>query len=153
MSTALSLAGAEREDEATVDRINRIMEARRLLPSVLCFHRDAADKIQHDPYRFLACADKFQAGYDEFGNIEWSDEDRVHRLITVEIPTKVAADPAFQNARKNSDKENARIEHDKALRRVMTAVLKDDTELFEQFMDNQAFRRWLTDTVFDATYR
>jgi len=89
---------------------------------------------------------------DHFGNIAWSDEDRVQRLIAVEIPAKVAADPAFQNARKNSDKENARIEHDKALTRVMTAVLKDDTELFKQFMDNQAFRRWLTDTVFAMTY-
>src|SRR6185437_3964427 len=24
-----------------------------------------ADEIQHDPYRFLVCADKFQTGYDE----------------------------------------------------------------------------------------
>ncbi len=24
-----------------------------------------ADEIQHDPYRFLICADKFQTGYDE----------------------------------------------------------------------------------------
>jgi len=34
----------------------------------------------------------------------------------------------------------------------MTAVLKDDTELFKQFTDNPAFKRWLTDTVFSATY-
>jgi len=89
---------------------------------------------------------------DQFGNIEWSDEDRVQRLITEEIPAKVAADTAFQNAKKNSDRENARIEHDKALARVMTALLKDDTELFKQFSDNPAFRRWLTDRVFETTY-
>ena len=63
-----------------------------------------------------------------------------------------ATDSAYQNARKNSDKQNARIEHDKALARVMTAVLKDDTELFKQFMDNESFKRWLTDTVFGLTY-
>ena len=34
----------------------------------------------------------------------------------------------------------------------MTAVLKDDTELFKQFMDNEGFRRWMTDTVFGITY-
>lgn len=34
----------------------------------------------------------------------------------------------------------------------MTTVLKDDTELFKQFMDNEGFRRWLTDTVFGLTY-
>jgi type I restriction enzyme R subunit len=89
---------------------------------------------------------------DLFGNIRWSDADRVHKLITVDIPERVAADTAYQNAQKNSDKQNARIEHDKALARVMTAVLNDDTELFKQFMDNESFRRWMTDTVFGLTY-
>ncbi|MCC6380611.1 MAG: type I restriction endonuclease subunit R, partial [Burkholderiales bacterium] len=89
---------------------------------------------------------------DQFGNIRWSDADRVHKLITEDIPNRVAADAAYQNAKKNSDKQNARIEHDKALARVMTAVLKDDTELFKQFMDNESFRRWMTDTVFGLTY-
>ncbi|HEX5545586.1 MAG TPA: type I restriction endonuclease subunit R, partial [Nitrospira sp.] len=89
---------------------------------------------------------------DQFGNIPWTDADRVHKLITEEIPNRVAADSAYQNAMHNSDKQNARIEHDKALTRVMTAVLKDDTELFKQFMDNESFKRWLTDTVFRITY-
>jgi len=89
---------------------------------------------------------------EQFGNIPWTDADRVHKLITEDIPSRVAADTAYQNAKKYSDRQNARIEHDKALTRVMTAVLKDDTELFKQFMDNESFRRWLTDTVFGLTY-
>lgn len=89
---------------------------------------------------------------DQFGNIPWTDADRVCKMITEEIPARVAADPAYQNARKHSDKQNARIEHDKALVRVMTALLQDDTELFKQFSDNESFRRWLTDMVFDLTY-
>ena len=89
---------------------------------------------------------------DQFGNISWTDADRVHRLITQEIPAKVAADSAFQNAKQNSDPQNARIEHDKALARVMVALMKDDTELFKQFSDNDSFRRWLTDTVFGLAY-
>ena len=93
-----------------------------------------------------------EAFNDQFGNIRWSDADRVHKLITEDIAQRVAADKAYQNARQNSDKQNARIEHDKALARVMTAVLKDDTELFKQFMDNESFRRWMTDTVFGLTY-
>ena len=36
-------------------------------------------------------------------------------LIPEEIPARVAADPAYMNAYKNSDKQNARIEHDSAL--------------------------------------
>ncbi|MEK7766960.1 MAG: type I restriction endonuclease subunit R, partial [bacterium] len=89
---------------------------------------------------------------DQFGGIRWTDQDRVHKLITRDIPDRVAADVAYRNARKNSDKQNARIEHDEALRRVMNAVLNDDTELFKQFTDNESFRRWLTDTVFGLTY-
>jgi len=89
---------------------------------------------------------------DQFGNIPWTDADRVRKLITEEIPARVAADAAYQNARKFSDKQNARIEHDKALVRVMTGILQDDTELFKQFSDNESFRRWLTDTVFALTY-
>lgn len=89
---------------------------------------------------------------DQFGNVAWADNDRVRKLVTEEIPAKVAADKAYQNARKNSDKQNARIEHDKALKRVMTGVLKDDSELYRQFSDNPEFKRWLTDMVFSMTY-
>ena len=64
----------------------------------------------------------------------------------------MAEDSAFKNAQANSDRQNAKVEHDKALVRVMTAVMKDDTELFKQFMDNDGFKRWMTDTVFDLTY-
>ena len=89
---------------------------------------------------------------DEFGNIEWTDEDRISRLITEDIPRRVAADPAYQNPRQNSDKENARIEHDKALTRVMTDLLTDDMELFKQFIDDDSFRHWMAVTVFGLTY-
>ena len=76
----------------------------------------------------------------------------MRQLITETIPSRVAVDPAFKNARQNSDKENARIEHDKALQRVMISLMKDDTELFKQFMDNEGFKRWMTDTVFGLAY-
>lgn len=90
---------------------------------------------------------------DLFGNIEWQDKDKIHDLITEEIPGKVAADTAYQNAKKYSDKQNARIEHDKALQRVMNNLLADHTELFKQFSDNPSFKKWLLDTVFTLTYQ
>ena len=89
---------------------------------------------------------------DQFGNIPWTDSDRVHKLITEDIPQRVAAVTAYQNAKKHSDKQNARIEHDKALAGVIVGLMKDDTELFKQFSDNPAFHRWLGDTVFSMTY-
>lgn len=89
---------------------------------------------------------------DLFGNIAWEDTDRIRRLIALEIPKKVAADVEYQNAMQNSDKQNARIEHDKALAGVIIGLMKDDTELFRQFSDNPEFKRWLGDTIFSATY-
>ncbi len=87
---------------------------------------------------------------EQFGNISWTDEDRVRQLITQEIPVKVAADAAFKNAMKNTP-QDARIEHDKALGRVMTALIQDETELFKRFSDNPSFKKWLTDTIFTMT--
>ena len=89
---------------------------------------------------------------DLFGDIDWVDDDRVRQLITKTIPARVAEDTAFQNAEKNSDRENTRIEHDKALLRVMTGTMKDDTELFRQFMDNEDFKRWLGGVVFELAW-
>ena len=41
---------------------------------------------------------------------------------------------------------------DNALQRVIVQLMKDDTELFKQFMDNESFKRWICETVFEMTY-
>ena len=89
---------------------------------------------------------------DRFGNIEWKDQDKIAKVIAEELPTKVAGDRAYQNAMANSDQQNARIEHDKALERAMADYVADPIELFKQFSDNESFRRWLSEMVFAATY-
>ncbi len=89
---------------------------------------------------------------DRFGNVEWKDQDQIERVIAEELPAKVAADRAYQNAMANSDKENARIEHDKALDRAMADYVADPIELFKQFSDNESFSRWLREMTFAATY-
>ena len=90
---------------------------------------------------------------ERFGNIPWEDADRVHRLITEDIPVRVGADEKYRNARENSDRQNARIELDKAVSRVMNSMINDDTQLFRKFADDEGFKRWLTDAVFDLTYK
>ena len=90
---------------------------------------------------------------DQFGNIDWKDGDKIRQVIAEEIPAKVAADAAYQNAMKNNDKKTARIEHDAALQRVMIDLLSDHTELFKQFSDNPSFKKWLGDTIFGVTYQ
>ncbi len=88
---------------------------------------------------------------DVYGGL-FLDPKAVERRIIEVIPPKVTADQAYQNAKKNSDLQNARIEHDKALKRVITALFTDDAQLFKQFQDNESFRHWLTETVFGMTY-
>jgi len=88
---------------------------------------------------------------DQFGGL-FADPRGMEKRLTEEIPAKVSADRAYQNAKQNSDRQNARIEHDQALKRVITALFTDDAQLFKQFQDNESFRHWLTDTVFGMTY-
>ena len=108
----------------------------------------------HKPEPELDLLSRVIRSFNElYGNIEWVDMDRVHNLVTKDIPTKVAADEAYQNARANSDEQNARVEHDKALQRVMNGVMSDDTQLFTMFLDNLEFRRRPSDTAFKVTYR
>ncbi len=89
---------------------------------------------------------------DQWGNVPWKDGDRIRKVVTEEIPAKVSADKAYQNARKNSDKPSARLEHDRALTRVMTDLLTDHTDLFGRFSDDESFAKWLKEMVFNMTY-
>jgi type I restriction enzyme R subunit len=100
-----------------------------------------------------ALSNIIKAFSDQFGNIEWKDADKIRQVIAEEIPAKVSADIAYQNAIKNNDKKTARIEHDAALQRVIIDLLADHTELFKQFSDNPSFKKWLGDTIFGATYQ
>ena len=86
---------------------------------------------------------------DQFGTL-FTDADRVRQRIKDDLAPKVAADQAYQNAKKNTP-NTARIEHDKALERVVVSLLKDDTELFKQFFQNESFRRFVTDMVYGMT--
>jgi type I restriction enzyme R subunit len=92
-----------------------------------------------------------QSFHELFGNIDWTDEDQVKRHIAG-IPAVVSKDKAYQNAMKNSDKQNARIESERALRDAVLNMISDNMELYKQFNDNQSFKKWLSDMVFSITY-
>ena len=97
--------------------------------------------------------DNFLKAFNEqFGNIAWKDADKSRKVIAEERPVKVAADKAYQNAMQHSDKQNARIEHEKALGKAIIALMADHMKLFRQFQDNPSFSRWLSETNFASTY-
>jgi len=82
----------------------------------------------------------------------FTDGDRIIQRIRDDIAPKVAADESFQNAQRNTPAA-ARMEHDKALARVMLDLLKDDTEVYKQFVQNESFKRFVSDVVFGLAAR
>jgi type I restriction enzyme, R subunit len=88
---------------------------------------------------------------DQFGTL-FTDGDRIMKRIQEEIAPKVAADLAYQNAKLNTP-NTARIEHDNALSKIMLSLLKDDTEVYKQFVGNEHFKRFVTDMVYEMTAR
>ena len=89
---------------------------------------------------------------DRFGNIARNDKDNVLRQIR-EMPGMVSKDERYQNAIRNSSRDNARLESDRALLETILAIMNDNMELFKQYQGNPSFKQWLSDFVFNATYR
>ncbi len=45
----------------------------------------------------------------------------------------------------------ARMAHDLALGKVMQILLRDDTQVYKQFVENESFRRFIGDMVYELT--
>ncbi|MEK6243072.1 MAG: type I restriction endonuclease subunit R [Pseudomonadota bacterium] len=86
---------------------------------------------------------------DQFGTL-FTDADHVAKRIRDDIAPKVAADKAYQNAKENTP-HTARMAHDQALGKVMQLLLKDDTQVYKQFVENDSFRRFVGDMVYSLT--
>ena len=86
-----------------------------------------------------------------FGNIEWTDEDKVRRQIA-ELPNIVNQDEAYQNAMKNSDEQNARDESDRATMEAIMGTMSAGIELYKHISNNPSLKKWVLDMVFNTTY-
>ena len=86
---------------------------------------------------------------EQFGTM-FEDTDRIVRRIRDDIAPKVAADAAFKNAKLNTP-HTARLAHDQALGKVMHLLLKDDTQVYKQYVENESFRRFVGDLVYALT--
>ena len=82
----------------------------------------------------------------------FSEPDRVTEVIN-RMPQQVLEDQAYLNARMNSDRQNAQIEHDSAVRRLVTAMVRCQTELYKAYSGNPEFRKSLNETLFRLTYQ
>ena len=41
--------------------------------------------------------------------------------------------------------------HDQALNKVMQSLLKEDSQVYKQFVENESFKRFVSDMVFHLT--
>ncbi|MCX6546398.1 MAG: type I restriction endonuclease subunit R [Acidobacteria bacterium] len=109
-----------------------------------------ADAGGHKPQPELDRLSRILESFNQqFGTL-FTDADRVARRIRDDIAPKVAADQAYQNAKENTP-HTARMAHDQALGRVMQLLLKDDTQVYKQFVENESFRRFVGDMVYAIT--
>jgi type I restriction enzyme R subunit len=86
---------------------------------------------------------------EQFGTL-FTDSDRVAKRIRDDIAPQVAADQTYQNAKENTP-HTARMAHDQALGKVMQLLLKDDTQVYKQFVENESFKRFVGDMVYAIT--
>ncbi len=109
-------------------------------------HEGAGRRPEPDLERLSTILKTFN---DNFGTL-FTDADRVAKRIRDDIAPKVAADAAYQNAKENTP-HTARMAHDQALGREMQILLRDDTQIYKQFVENESFKRFVGDMVFAMT--
>ncbi|WP_456410073.1 type I restriction endonuclease subunit R [Oceanithermus sp.] len=85
---------------------------------------------------------------ERFGNIDWNDEDKVRRFIFEEMPEKLRADEKVSNAFRQGDPQNARIELDNAVQRLVLEYMMDHTQLYKEFTSREDFRSFVVDKLF-----
>ena len=66
------------------------------------------------------------------------------------MPRRVNQDQAYRNAKMYSDRQNAWIEHNAALKKQITASLKDSIELYKKHTEDQDD---LDEMIFNLTYQ
>ncbi|MBG1259260.1 hypothetical protein [Nostoc commune] len=89
---------------------------------------------------------------DRFSNIQWIEKDKVRRFLFEKLPAEVSKDGEYQNAKKYSDRQNARITFEKKLIEKLQEFMLEHTEVYRNFTDNIEFKAWLANTLFNNDY-
>lgn len=85
-----------------------------------------------------------------FGDIDWSDKDKVRKILTKQLPDEMKANKEIMDAIKYSDKQNAKITSDKKLEEMMQQYLFSQTEIFKKFTQDKDFQRRYKEFMFDT---
>lgn len=89
-----------------------------------------------------------------FGDIDWTDKDKVNKFLTEQLPAEMKADKKVMDAITTSpDKQNAKISSDKKVEELMQQYLFTQTEIFKKFSTDQDFQRRYKEFVFDTIWQ
>jgi type I restriction enzyme R subunit len=89
-----------------------------------------------------------------FGDIEWTDKDKVNEILTQQIPADMKKDERIMDAITTSpDKQNAKISSDKKLEELMQQYLFTQTEIFKKFSTDEDFQRRYKEFIFDTLWQ
>ncbi len=86
---------------------------------------------------------------EQFGT-KFTDADQIFRHIRDDIAPKVAADAAYQNAKANTP-HTARLAQEQALDKAAQGSVRDFTQFYKQFVENESFKRFVSDMVYAIT--
>lgn len=87
-----------------------------------------------------------------FGDIDWTDKDKVNQILTEQIPTDMKADSKVMDAIVTSpDRQNAKISSDRKLEELIRKYLYTHTEIFKKFQEPD-FQRRYKEFVFDTIW-
>lgn len=89
-----------------------------------------------------------------FGDIDWTDKDKVNEILTQHIPADMKKDERIMDAITTSpDKQNAKISSDKKVEDLMQQYLFTQTEIFKKFSTDQDFQRQYKEFIFDILWK
>lgn len=85
-----------------------------------------------------------------FGDIEWSDKDKVRKILTKQLPEEMKANKDIMDAVKYSDRQNAKISSDIKLEELIQQYLFSQTEIYTKFMKDKDFQRRYKEFIFET---
>ena len=100
--------------------------------------------------------DKLSNILEEFnavwGDIEWKHPEKALQQISV-LPERLASSDSFLNAAQNADRDTAELECNNQLMMIVGSLLDENTEFARNYFDNQNFRTFVNQRVFNLAYR
>lgn len=89
---------------------------------------------------------------EKFGK-DLTENDSIRKFMMEELPQKVVEKEEYQNTKNHSDRQNAKISFKRIMQEVFQDYMFDQFDMYQKFTENEEFREWYTDKMFEIDYR